>query len=171
LHLNRLAAYRDACRELVRRFGETENPVTANNVAWACALGPDAVADLKRCVKLAERAVADDPNDYACLNTLGAILYRAGAVEAAIDKLNEAMKTQGEGGTYGDWLFLAMAHHRLDHPEEAARWLEKTVNWVEENKGQNAKAETEPSTLAWDDRLELRILRKEAESLIRQEAE
>jgi hypothetical protein len=48
-----------------------------------------------------------------------------------------------------------MAHHRLGHGDEAERWLGKLV----------ASMPTEGFDISWDD-VEIRILRREAESLV-----
>jgi tetratricopeptide (TPR) repeat protein len=54
--------YRTACAGLLQRFGASTDILTANWVAWTCALAPDAVPDLARPVGLAEGAVASrDP--------------------------------------------------------------------------------------------------------------
>ncbi|MHC5543722.1 hypothetical protein ACYOEI_36310, partial [Singulisphaera rosea] len=51
--------------------------------------------------------------------------------------------------------FLAMAHHRLGHHAEARRWLDTLA----------AYQPKEAAELSWDD-VEVRILRREAETLI-----
>ena len=51
--------------------------------------------------------------------------------------------------------FLALAHHRLGHRDEAKRWLDKLA----------AYQPKEGFDFSWDD-VEIRILRREAESLI-----
>src|SRR5262245_47556757 len=61
------------------------------------------------------------------------VLYRAGRVDAAVQRLNEAITGHGEGGVVEDWLFLAMAYHQLKRPQEARRWLEKATSWLDRN--------------------------------------
>jgi tetratricopeptide (TPR) repeat protein len=158
--------YRKICGYLLRHFSKTQNPATANSVAWTCVLAPDAVADPLRPVRLAELAVGRLPENDGYLNTLGAALYRAGKFEEAVQQLSEAIKVHGEGGTYTDWLFLAMAHHRLGHADEANRWLAKAVAWID--KALAGKPRSKPdNSLYWWDRLEMRILRREAEALLK----
>ncbi len=152
------AAYGEACRELVRMFEAWELvPAADNNIAWVCALGPRAVADYSRVVHLAEMAVDSRPtNDQ--LNTLGAILYRAGRFEASVQKLNRAVEVHGANGTEYDALFLAMAHHQLGHAEEARRWLRLGM-------AVDPVAMQTPGA-SWITRLELEILRREASAMI-----
>ena len=50
-------AYRRNCQEMLRRFGETDDPTIAERTAKICMLIPVASADLPPRVRLAERAV------------------------------------------------------------------------------------------------------------------
>jgi hypothetical protein len=89
------------------------------------------------------------------LTTLGAALYRAGRFEEAIRRLNEGFQTRGSGSLPRGFAFLALAHHRLGHRDEAQRWLDKLI----------ASRATETSSSSWDD-MPIGILSREAEALI-----
>ena len=54
---------------------ETITPSSANTLAWACPIGPNALVDPMRAVRLAEKAVAADPDAYYCLSTLATALH------------------------------------------------------------------------------------------------
>jgi hypothetical protein len=56
---------------------------------------------------------------HAFLNTRGAVLYRAGRFEDATKVLREGMRFHPDGGEFEDWLFLALAEHRLGHADAA----------------------------------------------------
>jgi tetratricopeptide (TPR) repeat protein len=127
-------------------------------LAWACVLAPSAVADPLVPVQLAEKAVKRFPKISGFLDTLGAAHYRAGQYDRAIQRLNEAMQAQGQGGTATAWLFLVLAHQRLGHADEAKQWLDKAVAWIE-------TADRE-KTLSPRNRLEVQWLRREAKALI-----
>jgi len=118
---------RGACSDLLDRFGTTTDPETAGLVAWYSAMAPGVNVHLAVPVRLAELALGSAPEakKHDALNTLGAALYRAGRFEEAIRRLQEGAKRGG--GTYFlvDWPFLALAHHRLGHFEEAHRWLDR----------------------------------------------
>jgi WD40 repeat protein/serine/threonine protein kinase/tetratricopeptide (TPR) repeat protein len=186
--------YRTACAGLLQRFGASTDVPTANLVAWSCALAPDAVPDLARPVDLAEEAVANCPKDvtdihftgtivyhagrfggagaaatraraYAGLNTLGAALCRAGRLEEAVRRLSEAVRASGGDGTYADWLFLAMAHQRLGHGEEARRWLDQAVRWMD--RADWSRPTDVGVSPTWPERLEAQILRREAEAMVK----
>ncbi len=63
------AGYRRTCEDLIHRYGNTTDATTANNACWACCLGPDALPDLAKAVRLAELAVSAKA-DHNSLNTL-----------------------------------------------------------------------------------------------------
>ena len=54
-----------------------------------------------------------------------------------------------------DWIFLAMACHRLGHRDEARRWLDKLCD---------RQPSTDPNQF-WNE-LEIRQLRSEAEAVV-----
>jgi WD40 repeat protein len=157
--------YRRVCDSVLRRFGRSDDPDLANSVAWTCVLAPNAVTDPGRPVALAEAAVGADPRNRDYLNTLGAALYRAGRFEDAVRRLNESVQAHGHGGVPEDWLFLAMAHEHLGHAEEAHQWLDRAAKWLDEAQESNAAAG--PPAPAWNERLGLTLLRREAEAQIK----
>jgi len=155
-------AYREACRQLLRMIEVSEHvPRVAHQIAWACALGPGAVSDYTRVVHLAEVAAASSP-DSSRLNTLGAILYRAGRFEEAVRQLRRSVEIHGADGTPYDALFLAMSHHQLGHAEEARRWLRLGAA-ADPIAMRNPGASGD---MSWIPRLELEILRREASAMI-----
>jgi WD40 repeat protein/Flp pilus assembly protein TadD len=164
--------YRKICDRLLSRSDKvTANPQLLNALVWVCVLGPDAVDEPGRLVELAGKASKAAPKDYAIANTLGAALYRAGKFEDAVKQLNEAIKLQRQGGTPGDWLFLAMAHHRLGDPKAAQKWLDQTLAWLERVSPEKLKANPLARRLPWDRLLEMELLRREAEALLTGPAE
>jgi len=70
------------------------------------------------------------------------------------------------------YFFLAMAHHRLGHADEARRWLDKGIHGTEEElkppssppKESNTRTRTIPPH--WSQKLTLQLFRREAEELI-----
>jgi Flp pilus assembly protein TadD len=156
LYLGDENGYRQACATLLQRWGSAKDPQILNTVAWTCALAPKAVADLGPVVRLAEKAVEGLPNDRHFLNTLGAILYRAGRCEEAVQRLKQAVaRSPTKKGGAEDWLFLAMAHQKLGHTEEAKSSLAKAGELMK------------PKGIPWNQRLELQILHREAEALVK----
>jgi WD40 repeat protein/tetratricopeptide (TPR) repeat protein len=152
------AVYRQICTRLVKEAGQTTRVEVANAVAWICAVGPGPVRDYGRSIALAEYAVSKVPPDrrHGVLNTLGAVLYRAGRYQEAVQRLTEGMAADKSEGLVQDWLFLAMAHHRLGQQAEARRWWAKVL----EHKPAGAQG-----PFSWDG-FEVELLRREAEMLI-----
>jgi tetratricopeptide (TPR) repeat protein len=135
---------------------------------WACSLAPDAVDDFVKAVGLAERVVKRaDKTEQDSLD-LGAVLYRAGRFEEAIERLYELVSTWEKEGR---WLnpkemspsyacfFLAMAHHQLGRHEQAMKWLDKAIE----------QAERERADIPywwWNRRLTLELFEAEARQLL-----
>ncbi len=105
-----------------------------NNLAWPLANGPVARRDLDRAVALARRAVELHPSEGTYLNTMGVVLYRAGHYAEAIAIL-ERSRAANRGRLDGfDFLFQAMAHHRLGHGDQARESLDRAARWQREPK-------------------------------------
>jgi tetratricopeptide (TPR) repeat protein len=164
------ALYRTTCKRMLELFGRTEDPILAHRAAVSCLLIPQAVDDEKLVLQLAERGVAGAPLDQWSLIILGAALYRAGQFEAAAD-LGLVVKTWpddpygqvGTGGPLLSWLVLAMTHHRLDHTEEARRWLDKAVQFMDKESAANVIGPLRQQGHVWAMCL---VLRNEAQELL-----
>jgi serine/threonine protein kinase/WD40 repeat protein/Flp pilus assembly protein TadD len=170
----KLDGYRKTCLDMLQRFGE--------GAVWTCTVRPDSGADPARLVSLAEKALARSPNDhwhvnrnYRDVHRLGAALYRAGQFKEAVQRLTEASELSPHPyrtNMLCTWFFLAMAHHRLGHTDEARRWLEKGVQGTERalnsSAGSQGKIENCNGVipLNWSRRLTLQLVRREAEQLV-----
>ncbi len=144
-------AYHRLCRRALERHGDTPYSTVANNVAWICALAPDALTDFAPAIALAETAVRRAKaagEKHSSLNTLGALLYRAGRYKEAIARLTEGVAAGGKATDY-DWAFLAMAQQRLGATAEAHKLFAKMA------------PATPAAPFSWRG-LELELLRREA---------
>jgi tetratricopeptide (TPR) repeat protein len=107
-----------------------------NNAAWFLATGQHVQErDANAAVGYAERAVAIDPEDGNSWNTVGVARYYAGDVEGAVEALLKSMQL-AQGGMVVDWLFLAMAYHRLGDAQSAGFWHQRAVLWMDEHPGE-----------------------------------
>jgi tetratricopeptide (TPR) repeat protein len=157
------SGYRRACAALLDRFGQAELPDMAR---WIVVLAPDAVNDRNRLVHRAEAALRKGHQTGWASTILGAALYRVGRFAEAVQRLNEANAVWEQAATkpavYSPaytWFFLAMAYQRQGDAAEARRWLDKAQKWMEQ--------ETQDSrNPAWNRRLTLQVLRREAEQLL-----
>jgi serine/threonine protein kinase/WD40 repeat protein len=165
------AGYRSGCAELMSRFGHDDRPGIAERVAWACTVGPDAVAVWSSLIGALEAAVKQRPENPRFQKTLGAVLVRAGRAREAIAALEESVRKNGHGGNAFDWLFLALAHHRLGRAESARAALAKARDWIAHG---DERALPDPylrSPLPWLTQLELELLLHETEGQISQAAD
>ncbi len=158
-HLRDAEGYRRICEGMVRRFRRESGEYPPRLTAWACALAPGALADPSTAVRAGEKAVARAPRLRGAHNALGAALYRAGRWKEAVRSQTEAAKIAGNDGTVEEWIFLALGHAQLGQKDEARRWLKRAAEWLE-----RARERTPPPH--WADRLEIEVLRREAEGLL-----
>src|SRR5262249_29651896 len=101
LALTRLAAgdpqgYRRECDRLLKGIRATSSPDQIPQVAWIGVLGPNEKPTWETAVRLAEGLVARQPHNPEYLRTLGAGLYRSGRLQAARQRLEQAIAAQPE---------------------------------------------------------------------------
>jgi serine/threonine protein kinase/tetratricopeptide (TPR) repeat protein len=174
VHLQRgdHVGYRMACSRMLARFGQSASADDAYWLVWTCVLGPDAVADWTKLLKLVEKTHAEGGKDYDALNHLGAVLYRAGRIDEAAQALTDAeaafQQIPSMRSTIAyNWLIQAMTQHRLGHTVEAASWLKKAVQDIDDPSPKTAQ---DRAKNAWNRRLTLQLLRREAEELLKKES-
>jgi eukaryotic-like serine/threonine-protein kinase len=134
-------------------------PVAAlvcNRLAWRSVEGPDRLADPKKAIPLARKAVALMPGEATYWNTLGVVCYRAGSYEEAIAALQQSLRAaRGEAAAY-DLFFLAMCHARRGDAQQARALHDRAVRLLE--------AARERLPTQW--REELNVFRAESEALL-----
>jgi hypothetical protein len=129
-------------REAIRLAPDHANARNAlaqllNQQAWVLATHAEPKnRDPGRAVKLAQEAVDPAPKEGMFWNTLGVAHYRAGEWKVAIAALTKSMELC-KGGDSFDCYFLAMSHWHLDQKEEARKWYDRGVAWVDKNQPQN----------------------------------
>jgi hypothetical protein len=146
--------------------------------AWAWTLAPTDPAELAPILAVAEKAAAEDlpwgisggtsppPLRYerwrpVYQHLLGALRYRAGRWAEARKHLEaaEAAKLEQAPLVARNRLFLALTCHRLGKGDEAKAHLDKAVATLDAAKD-----------LTWDEKLELGLLRAEAEQELKAKA-
>ena len=146
--------YRQTHTELLAAHEKTSDAKIADAVAWCSHIGPCDPAAAQRAVRIAERLVNQQRNALH-LETLGVTLYRAGRFADSIKVLAERVKIHKEGGGSYTWLFLALAHKRLGHHEEARQWFDKFAAWYGKQQFKT-----------WQERLQWQRLHQEAKALV-----
>eukprot|EP00913_Durusdinium_trenchii_P035348 g33078.t1 len=154
--------YLQICRRMVDQFKRSDVPVELELTAWTCALIPKAVDDYTTPIALAKAAVAKNKTSpVSAHETHGAILYRAGRFQEALNVLQEATaskaaKTPAIFARY----FLALTQHRLGRTKQAATTL-ATANRLADT------VLNDPTrSPSWNRRFLLALFRKEAEKQI-----
>jgi tetratricopeptide (TPR) repeat protein len=99
-----------------------------NKLAWFLTDCRDLrFRDPGRALVLAQKAVTltrGENGDY--LNTLGVVQYRLGEWTAAVATLHRAQHQRGEGDE-SDWLYLAMAHWKLNEKQQSLDCYDRAV--------------------------------------------
>jgi WD40 repeat protein len=153
--------YRRVCERARERFASSELPDIVNSLLWMCALHESAATLAKELIPLGRAALAraTPTGRQELLNTLGALLYRVGQTEEAIKLFEESVKVQAKGGFLEDWLFLAMAHHKLGRKEKADECYARVA--AEIKKLHAGTPLSDGRTVDWRLRVELDILHEE----------
>jgi tetratricopeptide (TPR) repeat protein len=116
---------------------QPNDPAIYNELAWHLATAPEPHRhDAIRAVDLARNATELAPKDGNIWNTLGVAQYRAGQWQNAIETLVKSMELRN-GGDPADWFFLAMAHWKAGHKDEARTWYDKAIEWTDKKPPQN----------------------------------
>jgi serine/threonine protein kinase/WD40 repeat protein/tetratricopeptide (TPR) repeat protein len=166
--------YGATCARFHEHFRRTDDPLTAYLLGRAYVLGPISGISPPIPVKLVEQALAgklpDKNFQAASLHVLGLAHYRAGQFEEAVRHCRQSLSTSPEWiGLSLNWPVLALAHQQLGNQDEARKWLEKTRKRLEEVAQEIAKEPVgSPTKVHPTDLLELQVLHREAEALLRE---
>jgi tetratricopeptide (TPR) repeat protein len=156
----RTGEYEQVCRRVVEDLPENPSRGEALIAARFCVLHPTAAGAAERVVKMGEAlAKSGQWND---LELAGLACCRAGLYERAVEWLEKARQrapaTDYYVGASIVWLDLAIAHHYLGRPKQAAEWLDKARRLLDPG--------VATGRFQGDERLRLAVLRCEAESLM-----
>ena len=161
-----IEGYRWVCREMLTRFGATDNPNICLWTAESCIVLPDASADYTGPAELAAKALAANASGFWSVVAVAAVDYRAGRFEAAADRLRslrEMASLTDRPPILTGRLILAMTCRRLGRNAEARRELSSASEEITRTLG--AVREIPPFGY-WHDWLRVQLLRREAEALI-----
>src|SRR5262249_14963717 len=102
-----------------------------SNLAWLLATCPDPkLRDGPRAVEHAKKAVELRPQDANEWNNLGVAYYRVGDWKAAVEALEKGDRML-KGGDRVHRFCRAMAHWQLGEKEQARKWYDEAVQWLE----------------------------------------
>jgi tetratricopeptide (TPR) repeat protein len=157
------SAYRQVCRAMLAKFGQTQEPAIAYDVVDACVLRSDSISDMASLLPLADIA---STWYLGAVRIRGAALCRAGQFEQSLRGFQDAQRFHRFRPW--DWAFLAMNHHHLGHPFEASQCLANAQRWTQEADQQQLDDlfGERPSWGEWHERADAIKLMEEAKSLL-----
>jgi tetratricopeptide (TPR) repeat protein len=171
LYLGDVPGYRRDCQQMLGRYASSTVPGLAQRVAKTCLLAPDASTDSGELLAIIDRTLAadtqeDKANSYYQWHLLskGIGEFRSGRFEPAIEWLGKVHPLNAARDSTVDF-FLAMAHHRLGHAEEARDALSKGVKLIDHWLPTYPTVSGE-ETSGIENWLICQIMRREAEGLI-----
>jgi WD40 repeat protein/tetratricopeptide (TPR) repeat protein len=151
--------YRAACARILRFLNQQTQPsYVVERLTWPLVLPAGENLDLSTPIAHLEKTVADNKTDSEALRTLGAALLRAGKIDDAVRRLDEACRLEPDS-LPSAWLLRAIAYHRAGKTAEAKKSFARATRWLD-NPANSAH-------LDWQDRLKLRLLRLEYEQSTR----
>jgi tetratricopeptide (TPR) repeat protein len=163
------AGYHAVCTRMIQRFAHS--PQATQSCLYACAPDRLAGANAEQLVAMGKAAVAESKAKVGkgiqawrfgvVLRAHAAALYRAGQDREAIQHWQDAAKFFSPRAW--DWLFLAMAHHRLGEAAKAQDYLARARDWIT-TAGDAARKGS--NWYHWLEQTEVQALRREAETLL-----
>ena len=161
--------YRRTCARLLAG-GPGSPAVRPYHVARACTLAPDAADDPAKPAEAGKDELAKYASTSWSLTEQGALLHRAGRSSEAVGPLEKSLAADAKAGKQVlNWLWLALAQHRLGKADEARRWLDKAVALLD-SAGGPMPADAVAAGMDLHNWLEACVLRREAEALLRSPA-
>ena len=140
MNLGHLDEARKLLEEAIERNRERLGPnhpetlKSIGSLAWTLVVSADPkLRDPARGIELAKEVTDKAPKDGNNWNTLGVAYYRAGDWKKALATLEKSAELRAGGDSF-DWFFLAMTHWQLGHKDEARKWYDKAVAWMEKNR-------------------------------------
>lgn len=119
----------DEAAELAREFNDDSSQ---NIIAWRIVRQPQPdPAAVKLAIDLAERVVANKPDQGYIVNTLGVAYYRAGDWRNALETLMRADDLMGGSFFGSNALFIAMTQWQLGNRETAIQWYTAALLWTD----------------------------------------
>jgi eukaryotic-like serine/threonine-protein kinase len=165
--LHETADYEDVCQRLIAELPPTADLEARLPTLKTCLLAPASTPRRRELLESTEPLLAAQPASYETLSRRGHLAWRIGKYAEAIESIDTALthtESAREGAPF-EWLLLSMAHHGLDHADEAHRWLTLARSWIDREFDEKTRGLV-GTRLTWEERLELQLLHHEAEQTI-----
>lgn len=146
-----VGGHRTKVRELLRKFGDTQNAREAARLAWLCVRTPGAVDDPDSLVARADGLMKLGPHDMnKPIRTLARI--RAGRFEEALKLISDS---RAQRPVFNAWeeTVLALALKKVGRVEDSKAALERAETW---------RRKPAAKLINWEEFTELELLKREA---------
>jgi WD40 repeat protein/serine/threonine protein kinase len=158
--LNDQAAFKQACRKMVTRWGDSGSGHL--QARYYSLLSSGGLDDPKLAVELAKQDAVPRPKSSVARLGVAAAHYRAGQAKEAIVLLTQ---NNNDNAAF-DWLYLALAHHHLGQKEQAQSYLKKAIDWIARSAQENLTLPSTNKPVSYEQRVELEVLLQEAKGKI-----
>jgi serine/threonine-protein kinase len=159
-----LPAYRRTCEEMAA--AAPQNNLRPFLVARTCTLSPNSLKDAEQPERMSEGELQNNEGAFWSLTERGALNYRAGRYDATLVLCKRAMEAEPRSGcAVIDWLWMALASHRLGNSANARTWLSQATTWLD-GLGDQLPPNGWSFKLDIHNWLEAHILRREAERVV-----
>jgi serine/threonine protein kinase len=91
-----------------------------------------------RAVELTQAITNAEPQSGAAWTALGMARYEAGQWKPALEATEKSVASRKDSSLH-DWLLLSMVHSRLGNKDEARRWYDQAVRWIEKDENPSDK--------------------------------
>ena len=125
-----LSYARRSIEALKKATEDKKNNEATINLAWFRLVCPVAeLRDAGEALRLARELTARSPERADSWTILGAALYHGGDFQAALSAFQKAREL--DAAKFGFWdFYVAMAHWRLDHKQEAQACFDRAAAWM-----------------------------------------
>ncbi len=152
--------YAALCARMRSEISQTANPGYLAELLEIASLGQSPTETLHALVVEGEKAYAAYPADAGLLHTTSCLLFRVGRDAEAIARLEKAVPKESGEDAIHSLLFLAMAHRRLHHDQQAQTYLADGRQKAEAYL--RSTQDLSDSSEVWAPRLEMELLLAEA---------
>src|SRR6056297_1960888 len=133
---------------MLERYGNSEEVLESSFTIWSCALLPGCLDDYESLLRIAERTVANHPENASVQRHQAAVQFRAGQVAAARDAFMQLSDETPEASSPAyAWLFLAMVEKQQGDDEAAKTWYQRADSHIME---QRKRAQSGKLDIPWN---------------------
>jgi len=123
--------YRRACAHMLARCQESK--MRSYLVARACTLAEGSADDPELPARLSQGELFGNRKEFWSLTEQAALHVRAGRAARGVDVAEVSLRVDDRPArAVLNWLWLALACHKMGKEAEARRWLDRAANWLDQ---------------------------------------